>query len=320
MLASPTLSKVGSFHPENPFPDSISIHGSSADLLYAGIRIPLLIPMETETKAADLKYEVDPLFQSSGTAIRGSLVYERRRQVLVVSEDNGNTNLRTEINRWSSDAAIVAGPLAFEDALLIATDEPAFIALERKTLTLLFKRNLDVLLTGPLLPIFSSQLLCAFQADGEIAFFSLKNAEADSKTPEDIPDAVEVLLRGDAETFSRIRERTAKLLGVGDAFSFNAMYPYKARNEFEGKGATLFRLDADLDGPARFYVSGTKRPYLIAIFDSKGNELASNIEYSVAPVISNRLSLDSVYFIAVSLLGDGEETTDAVPRLVIAPK
>ncbi|GAB1481692.1 hypothetical protein MASR2M78_05070 [Treponema sp.] len=317
-LSQAALVKVSQYHPDYPFPEAVYLSASNLELLYGGQRVPILEGGETEED--ELRYDLGSK-ESYKTARRGEIIYERKAHFLVQYLQDADTGDTTELNRYASKATLVAGPVAFQDALLLATDTPSFIILDRKSLSLLFEREIDSLLSDPLIPLFSQQLLFAHRSDGDMAFYSLKDRTSLQKGIAQDEDPVESLLRGNTDAFLLIRQRCAQLLGEAEleSFQFKAIHPYLPRTELEAEGPVLFRLDADSNGTMKYFVQGSDRPYLIAVFDSKGHEIISNIDYSVSPLITAALNKGSTYFIATALLGRADENA-STPRLVIAAK
>lgn len=209
------------------------------------------------------------------TAGRGEHAYiaEGKALRIVRRVDGGNGESVEETARWVSDTGIAAGPAVFEDVLLVATRTPEFVALDRKTLAPRFRRPLDRLVVGPLLPLSAVRQLAAFGADGTFLVLSLE--EAGASAPQ---DPVASLLEPVPETASSI---SRKLAAFGFEAPLPAAGPFGPRDRVPADEAAFFALVPEKNGRMRLRLVGAgERQALFAVFSDDGELLASNVDYS----------------------------------------
>ena len=311
---------------EDPFPRSILSGPSGLEVFPSGDGLP-------QRLAGD---PVDGLrFDAAlwGTALRGDLRYRIIAGTEVVSEvllpipentgDRESEQYR-ELWRYRSSSVLTAGPLAFEDVVVVATSKPSFLVLDRNRGTLLDENHLTSLPNGLLFYLDGVSRVAAFGADGSVSLYELIPREK-------ILDSVESALRPTSTALPLIEARLRDRLGKRDEKPSISFLPFPPRAGIPDSGVALFRIEAEETRKYRLYVDGAAlRPYLLEIFDDSGDVLASNLDYvGLEAVLEYGFEAGKVYFLAVAFLGQDErsrETGSASadpgvhPRLVMAPK
>jgi hypothetical protein len=219
------------------------------------------------------------------------------------------------LGRWQAPFAIMAGPVVFKDAVLVATAEPAFVVLDRRDLTLRSTRSMSHLALGPMLVDEAGATLTLRHADGSTGVYALSTPAA---LP--VPDPVAALIGPEAGPLAAMADKTGALLSTEGGFAFAAIDPYGPAGKVPPSGAELVRFEASQpDAAYRIYVDGAgERPYLLALFDQAGALIASNVEYQAAKVLEFTPRSAQVYYVAAAFMGAAGE--GQAGRLVIVPK
>jgi len=228
-------------------------------------------------------------------------------------EDEGS---ETELWRYRSDSAPTAGPLVFDDVVVIATALPSLVAVDRKTGAFAYLKPLPVLLRGPLFYLGDESAIAGRGADGALFVFGVKAA---SEPP---PDPVEALIRPHPGALARIEKRLAERMGKPEEKPPLVFGIFGPRDGVPDQGAALFRFESSVEQRSRVYVDGASgRPALVEIFSSEGEELASNLDYiGLEPVIDFTFAAERTFFIAAAYLSASAEEPVPRGRLVVAPK
>lgn len=295
-----------------PFPDSLLVAANGLDAAGLTIGIPgdgnrYDASAWGEARRGDFRYRI-----IDGTFLAAA-------QALPQGNDGEDERKERDLWRYRSSAAIVAGPVVFDDLVLIATDAPSFIAVDRNTGNFAFERPLRTSPRGPLFFLSGLSLVSALGSDGTLCLYSV--------VPEESVDPVEAFLMPSAAALPLIEKRLADRLGKREERPVIVFHPYGPRSEVPASGTVLFRADFASDQRSRLYVeNAASRPFLLEIFSASGEVLTSNIEYTVEAVLEFGFEAGKTYYIAVALLSEKGESnaavslSPAVPRLVIAPK
>lgn len=248
-----------------------------------------------------------------GEARRGDYRY-RVADGAVAAELSGADGVRG-LWRFAPDRAVVAGPLAFSDAVVAATEKPSLITLDRKTGALLRETELRSVAIGPLYYLEAAGLLAAVNADGTVTAYAAYAGSAEA------PDPVEAFLRPGAEALERMESRLRERLGRGDEKPKLAFFPYGPRDAVPGTDVSVFRLDFPKAQKSRLHVAdGGPRPFLLEVFSAEGEELASNLDYLGAEAaLEYVFQADTVYFVAAAVLAR-DAADSGSPRLAVVPK
>lgn len=309
----------------DPFPRAVLVGASGLDLVPAA-------GGEAQRISDDPGDSIRFDFDRWGTSLRGDLRYRIADGFELVAEERiaqeeggeGEEPRFRELWRFRSDAALAAGPLAFDDVVLVATEKPAFLALDRRGGAVVFERGCSVLPRGPLFFLSGSSRLVSFGADGSVVLYAI-SPEGEAK------DAVEAALRPTDAALSLIDPRMRDRLGKRDEKPSFVFRSYPPSEEIPESGVVLFRTEAGETRRSRVYVDGaSSKPYLVEIFSASGETLASNLDYvGVEAVLEYGFEEGKTYFVAVALLAqaagaaqEAEAKPESVsrPRLVIAQK
>lgn len=328
ILADASLAPFALEHPERPFPQTAVVGEDSLDLLYgeneAGYSFRPYGAKGGSVAAQGLRFDVG----APREARRGKSVYRIEGKSLVASVEGAGAEANAQ-RTWDSNHFLVAGPIVFQDRILVATDAPSFVALDRATLAPVFERPMDALARGPLIFLAKPRLLAALHADGSVGLYTLEEsatgAETVGKADSEI-DPVSALVDPPAASVAAMEAKTASLMGR-DGVKFPPVQLYGPEREVSGTDPLLFRMDADeKGGPMRLYLDGAlTRPYLVAAFNASGEYIKSNIDYMGAEhVLEQRLEPKATYFFAVAFLSDSEPSEGATEkqsaRFTIVPK
>ncbi|MFA6508227.1 MAG: PQQ-binding-like beta-propeller repeat protein [Treponemataceae bacterium] len=310
LLSNPSSNEPDMISLTDPFPQTVLVDEKGIEV--AGQTIGRVGEGQTydvaawgEARRGDYRYRI------TGGSV---LIAE---QVLPKKSETSEEPKALELWRYRSPSGVVAGPIAFDDRILIATDKPSFIAVDRKTGTIAFERDLLTLPRGPLFFLGGLSRVAAFDADGTLSMYNTA-----SKVN---ADPIEAFLKPSEAAFPLIEKRIKDRLGKRDERPVILFQPFGPRDEIPSEGVVLFRMDFTKDQRSRLFVDGAaSRPFLVEIFSSSGEVLSSNIEYSVEAVLEFGFESGKTYFIAVALLSENSENNAAVPaarpRLVIAAK
>jgi hypothetical protein len=221
---------------------------------------------------------------------------------------------------WKRDLAfsIAAGPIAFENLVLVATSRPSWIGLDRATGEPVFERPLDRRLYGPLVYVSDLRALVALGADGALCSYSALSAGP-------AEDPVSLFLGPGPDARKRIEDRAAELVSSASPLALPLpVYPVGGRPTLPALKASLHKFDCSVSQTYRIYVDGAGSvPALIVLFSAQGDELLSNLEYSgVGQVFAKALEQGATYYALVASLSDESESIAALSRarLVFAPK
>jgi hypothetical protein len=307
---------------EDPFFPSLSVGA-------AGISMHLLPGDEPRLLYGD-PGEVNRFDRSSwGTSTRGDLRYRIEGGTQVVAEEKSPGGAEAEAVyretwRYRAERTLVAGLLAFDDIVLVATDKPSLVCLDRRDGTPRMEEELPALPEGPLFYLSGLGSLAVFGANGTLSIYALEREASASADP------VEALLQPAPEAFALIEVRMRERLAKRDEQSEFLFHAYRPRTEVPSSGIVLYRFDPPASGKYRIYIDGAgKRPCLVELFSYSGEPLASNLDYvGLEPVLEHGLDIGAPYFIAAAFLGEpvpeGAPGTDSpqgsVARLVVAPK
>lgn len=218
---------------------------------------------------------------------------------------------------WRRDVGspVAAGPIVFDNLVLVATSEPAWVGVDRRSGEILFRRPLDRRLSGPLAYLTEAKTLVALGTDGSVCSFSAPRA------PE--ADPVARFLGPEAAAAERIHAKAAELARVEDLKEL-PVYLYGARPTLGPDRVALFRYDNATAGTYRIYVDGAgETPVLLALFSAEGEELLSNLEYAgVGQVLVKALEPGAVYYILTADLTEGQvgAGTLSQARLMVVSK
>jgi len=229
--------------------------------------------------------------------------------------------------RYGAPERITAGPLVFQDVILVATAKPAFIVLDRHDLTVRQTVPLDHVPLGPLTYDPGKNQISVFLGDGSLGSYSLKPEKGGSSSKESV-DPLDLLIKPEPPALSKIEAKTAQLLSKEGPFEFSLFAPYRPGIRVPQDTALLCRYEItgseqkNAGETLRLYVDGaSERPYLIAIFYDTGELMASNIEYSVSKVLEAPVEANRPYFVAVSFLISPETFPLSPPaHFVIVPR
>lgn len=212
------------------------------------------------------------------------------------------------------DSRIVAGPAVFDNAVLIATARPSWIALDRRTGAVLFELPLDRLLTGPIVYLSGAKRIAALGADGSVCLYS---PDAGSGS-----DPVELFLGPNPEAMKLIRTRASEKVTAFASDSALAVYPYDEKGTLPTDKVVLVRYECGDSRSYRVYADGLgDSPVLVDLFSADGDLLASTLDYTgMDKFIVRALEKGAVYYCLVADLSGGEEGAAGKARLVVAPK
>ncbi len=250
-----------------------------------------------------------------------------KRDTLSWPPQEGDNYGSEPLFRYRANERITAGPLVFQDVVLIATARPAFVILDRHDLTVQKTIPVDDFPLGPLTYDSEKKQISVFLGDGWRGIYTLQSGTGDITIKESV-DPVDLLIKPAPQALSKIVSKTAQLLSKEGAFEFSRYAPYRPGLPVPPDTALLCRYEMNggeqksAGETIRLYVDGaSERPYLIALFSDTGELMASNIEYAVAKVLEAPIDGHRPYFVAVSYL-NFPETGSPVPsgRLVIGPK
>jgi len=219
-------------------------------------------------------------------------------------------------SRWQAPYTIVAGPVVFEDAVLVATSEPALTVLDRRDLSLRYTRPMRYLALGPMLVDEVGNSVLLQHADGSSGVYAL--APPSVVPPAPLADPVAALIGPESGPLKAMAEKTGSLLSAESGFAFSAIDPYGPAGRIPPSGAELVRFEASgTDALYQAYIDEAgERPYLLALFDPTGVLIASNVEYQAAKVLEFTARTEHVYYIAAAFMGGA----GPAGRLVIVPR
>lgn len=220
---------------------------------------------------------------------------------------------------WKRDlgVSVAAGPIVFENLVLVATSRPSWLGLDRTSGEPAFERPLERRLYGPLVYLSEKRVLAALGADGALCTYS-----AALPAPE---DPISRFLGPSPEARKRIEDRAVELVSSASALALPLpVYPVGGRPTLPALKASLHKYDCAVSQTYRIYVDGAGSvPALVVLFSAQGDELLSNLEYSgVGQVVAKALDQGATYYVLVASLSDESEAIEALARasLVIAPK
>ncbi len=276
-----------------PFPVALRLSDSALALVYDdGGPSPYLIYPD---KGAGLVLGGRLLYLDADIrARREGVEYSLVDSELVAIMENGET-----LWRYADRHKPSAGPLVFNDLVLIATDEPAFVAVGRLTGALAFRKNVDHPPLGPLTLLETPRLLAAYHSDGLIGLYGLTKDEL-----EPLLDPVEAYIRPSQAALRLINAELAKLSGDAAFTGPERFELYGPRRSIPASGIGLFKYYPENDGTIRLYVHGAaEAPYLLALFDHEGAFLRSNVDYGSADkLLSFPAKADRFYYVATGRL------------------
>jgi hypothetical protein len=260
-----------------------------------------------ERTAASLRGpgEVNRFDRSSGEPRREATRYRIEGGTQVVAEEKSPGGAEAEAVyretwRYRAERTLVAGLLAFDDIVLVATDKPSLVCLDRRDGTPRMEEELPALPEGPLFYLSGLGSLAVFGANGTLSIYALEREASASADP------VEALLQPAPEAFALIEVRMRERLAKRDEQSEFLFHAYRPRTEVPSSGIVLYRFDPPASGKYRIYIDGAgKRPCLVELFSYSGEPLASNLDYvGLEPVLEHGLDIGAPYFIAAAFLGE----------------
>ena len=336
-LADASLSLVGRVRPERPFPDTAIVTKAALDLVYGDYDARYVFRAYGGAESMAGESALRFAFSAPREARRGTSVFRIEGRALVLSsESEDGASSPVPLRRWDAGRRLVAGPAVFQDRILLATDAPSFVVIDRATFSPVFERPMESLAVGPLIMLEEPQLIAAFHADGSVGFYSLAQS-ADSPAPPvpldgggiDSPDPVALLIDPSPEALVAMETKTASLMGK-EAVRFPPVRLYGPRRAVTGQDVSFFRLDVEnkVAVMMRLYLDGAGAlPYLVAVYDAAGELLKSNIDYMGAEkVLEFNFQVGATYYFAVAFLSGAEAVAgEAAPvpmaaRFVVVPK
>ncbi len=309
--------------PPLPFPRSFRASDSGLELRYGEGRAWTYGEIPAASPPSGAEFPSD----SGGRARRGAYRYEVGENGDLVASletgEKGSDGAPPERTLWRfvPEFRISAGPLAFDDVVVVATAAPSLVAVDRRTGTVAMEITIGERLAGPLFYLPASARLVARGADGALYAYGASSPSAESADP------VEALLRPAPAAVSAIGTRLAERLGTPGERPLLSFFPYGPRDELPESGAAVFRYDSKLEQRSRVYVDGAgARPALVEIFSEDGETRASNLDYiGLDAVIDYTFAEGKSYYIAAAFLSREESAAAdgaASPRarLVVAKK